>query len=70
MNDLESTTLSLSVPSDIDVVAPIPTMVEHLNGETTDEDEVDEDSKAENNRDNCSVHSTTATGRSNQPRRM
>ena len=57
-----------SLPSDTDVVAPIPTMVEHLNGETSDEDEDDEDSEAESSRDNCSVHSTTA-GHSNQPRR-
>jgi len=43
-------------------------MVEHLNGESSDED--DEDSEAESNEDNCSVHSTTAAaGRSNPPRR-
>lgn len=48
-------------------LTPIPTMVEHLNGESSDEDE---DSEAESNGDNCSVHSTTATaGRSNPPRR-
>ena len=44
-------------------------MVEHLNGETSDENEEDEDedSEAESNGDNCSVHSTTAS-RSNQSR--
>jgi len=43
-------------------------MVERLNGATSDEDEEDEVSETENDdRDNCSVHSTTA-GRSRQLR--
>jgi len=46
------------------VAAPIPTMVEHINGETSDED-----SDADNEPLNCSVHSTT-TVRSNPTRCM
>jgi len=44
--------------------APIPTVVEHLNGESSDEDSDDD-----KNRANSSVHSTTAVP-SKQPHCM
>jgi len=55
------------------VAAPIPTMVECLNGESSDEDDV-EDSSEDSNADNaisnvafsCTVHSTTARRRPTQ----